>query len=49
MLATCKGSIKCATQLGNKTEFCRRMNDKTMYPGYPLVSTFNPEGQSARH
>lgn len=32
MLSDCLGSAKCTTLLGNKTEFCRRMNDQTMYP-----------------
>ncbi|KAL4431393.1 hypothetical protein ABPG75_006649 [Micractinium tetrahymenae] len=32
MLSTCLGSVKCTTLLQNRTEFCRRMNDKTMYP-----------------
>ncbi|KAL4437303.1 hypothetical protein ABPG75_004442 [Micractinium tetrahymenae] len=41
MLSTCFGSARCTTLLSNKTEFCRRMNDRTMYPGYELVSTYN--------
>lgn len=32
MLTDCFGSVKCTTLKSNKTEFCRRMNTKTMYP-----------------
>ncbi|PRW61043.1 hypothetical protein C2E21_0646 [Chlorella sorokiniana] len=42
MTKTCSHNGKCLTTEVNTTGFCGAMNDGTMYPGYELVSTWNP-------
>ncbi|KAI3430876.1 hypothetical protein D9Q98_009284 [Chlorella vulgaris] len=40
--ALCSGNGRCLLNDYNVAPFCKGMNAKTMYPGYPLVSTWNP-------
>ncbi|KAI7837996.1 hypothetical protein COHA_008178 [Chlorella ohadii] len=42
MLKACSHNGKCLTVDANATDFCESMNSGKMYPGYDLVSTWNP-------